>query len=615
MTNKRYVFDIETDGFLQQCTKVHCVVAINFDTGKVHEFRPHQIFDALALLEDADELIGHNIIGFDIPVLKKLYPSFNPKAKLRDTLVISKVIWAAIKETDFALHKKGKLSAKNIGKHSLGAWGERLGELKDTFGEDADWTVYTEEMLKYCVQDVKVNCKLYSLILRKECPDEVIDMEQDIHSICLEQEAFGFPFNVQKAEELLKDLMVRKQELMDILTSNLGGGWIQNLGEVIPTRSITYKDPTRGNVSEGAAYTKIKFIEFNPNSRTHLARAIVEKYGWEPTEFGSDGHPTLSEDIIEKLDIPIAKDISEFLMIGKRLGQLAEGQQAWLSLEKDGKIHGRVNTGGAVTARCTHSKPNLAQVPSNRAPYGKRCRELFEAEEDEFLLGCDVSGLELRMLAHYMAKWDDGAYGKIILEGDIHSENQKAAGLPTRDNAKTFIYGFLYGAGDAKIAEIIKGTARQGKALKERFLNNTPALKNLREAVSATVERKGQLKGLDGRVMPVRHKHAALNTLLQSAGAIVCKRWVVRFHQLMKERGYTHGIHYKQAAFVHDELQVRFKKKYFKVDKIDKDGKVLLQSEIGDICVQAIKEVGEQLKVRIPLDGEYVIGRNYSETH
>jgi DNA polymerase I-like protein with 3'-5' exonuclease and polymerase domains len=262
---------------------------------------------------------------------------------------------------------------------------------------------------------------------------------------------------------------------------------------------------------------------------------------------------------------------------------------------------------GAITTRCTHSHPNLAQIPSNSAPYGKECRGLFGVEQGEYLVGCDVSGLELRMLAHYMAMYDGGAYGEIILNGDIHTENQKAAGLPTRNNAKTFIYGFLYGAGDAKIAEIVGGTARQGKALKEKFLSNTPALKQLREAVANKVKSTSTLKSLDGRILPVRHQHAALNTLLQSAGAIVCKMWVVHFHKLMREAGYVHGVHYKQAAFVHDELQVRVNAKVFPIQ----DGK----SFVGDTAKRAIKEVGEMLKVRLPLDGEYAIGKSYAETH
>lgn len=173
-----------------------------------------------------------------------------------------------------------------------------------------------------------------------------------------------------------------------------------------------------------------------------------------------------------------------------------------------------------------------------------------------------------------------------------------------------------YGAGDEKIAEIIKGTKAQGKALKDKFLKNTPALASLREAVKNTVINQGKLKSLDGIYIPVRHQHAALNTLLQSAGAIVCKMWVCRFHELMREHGFIHGIHYKQAAFVHDELQIRCVEKFFPREYYtDAKGKVHTKCLVGELCVQAIADVGKKLNVRIPLTGEYSTGASYAETH
>ena len=472
-------------------------------------------------------------------------------------------------------------------------------------------------MLTYCQQDVRVTSKLYYRILQKNFPASVLRMEQDIHTICLDQERFGFPFNERKAQVLLAKLLARKAELYASLYIQLGPSWVVGVADQVSKRTVKYKDPERGNEYAGSEWTKIKVVTFNPNSRAHLTKRLVEVFGWEPESFGDDGIPNLDDDVLSKLKLPIAKHISEFLMLQKRLGQLAEGEQAWMTcVAEDGKIHGRVKTMGAITARCSHSKPNLAQIPANGSPYGHDCRELFEVEKGEYLMGCDVSGLELRMLAHYMAAYDNGVYGKLILEGDVHTANQLAAGLPTRDNAKTFIYGFLYGAGDEKIAEIIGGTKAQGKALKEKFLKNTPALKALREAVAEKVKSTGTLKALDGRILPVRHAHAAVNTLLQSAGAIVCKMWVIRFHELMREAGYIHGVHYKQAAFVHDEMQVRCDEKTFPREAYtDAKGKIKYKSFVGDTAVKAIREVGVMLKVRLPLDGEYNTGVSYAETH
>jgi DNA polymerase I-like protein with 3'-5' exonuclease and polymerase domains len=293
--------------------------------------------------------------------------------------------------------------------------------------------------------------------------------------------------------------------------------------------------------------------------------------------------------------------MAEYLMLNKRIGQLAEGDQAWLKLVKNGRIHGRVNTMGASTSRCSHATPNLAQVPNSNAPYGTDCRSLFTPDRGEKLLGVDVSGLELRCLSHYLSLYDNGEYGKKLLEEDIHTVNQEAAGLDTRDQAKTFIYGFLYGAGDQKIGEIVGKGKKEGKLLKKKFLTELPALKQLRTKVQRKAMERGALKGLDGRLVPVRSKHAALNTLLQSAGAIICKRWVVETHRLLEENGFKCGQDYSQVAFVHDEIQLTVKEKH--------------ADRIGEICTEAIVITGVRYGLRIPLTGEYKVGRNWSETH
>jgi DNA polymerase-1 len=440
---KRLIFDIEADGFLDKVTQIHCICIEDFDTGKMHTFRSDKgptLKEGVEMLSQADVIIGHNILDYDIPVIKKFYPHFTYKA-CEDTLTQTRVIWSDLKNTDFALHRKGKIVAKDIGKHGLEAWGQRLGLLKGDFGKTADWSVITDEMVTYCEQDVRVNSKLYHLIQRKDYPKHVLVMEQRIHEICLEQTRMGFPFNVRKAEKLLGKLMARKHELFLEIDNELGKGWFTDLGIKTPTRNVNYKDVLRGCEKEGCEFTKVKYVRFNPNSRAHLVKRLQEKYNWIPAAdaYGADGIALLDEEILSKLKYPIAKSISEYLMIDKRLGMLANGRSAWLKLEKNGRIHGRVNTMGAITTRCTHSDPNLAQIPSVGAPYGADCRSLFECNYNSYQVGCDVSGLELRMLAHYMARWDNGDYGDVILNGDIHTVNQEAAGLPTRGMAKTFI--------------------------------------------------------------------------------------------------------------------------------------------------------------------------------
>jgi DNA polymerase I-like protein with 3'-5' exonuclease and polymerase domains len=344
--------------------------------------------------------------------------------------------------------------------------------------------------------------------------------------------------------------------------------------------------------------TKTKVIPFNPASRQQIADRL-QKRGWKPTEFTPSGEPKVDETVLETIEIPEAKLLLEYLMLNKRIGQLATGNQAWLKLEKNGKLHGRVNHMGAVTSRCTHSNPNMAQVPSVGAPFGAECRGLFTVPSGYLLLGADASGLELRCLAHYMARFDGGSYGREILEGDIHTANQMAAGLPTRNDAKRFIYGFLYGAGDEKVGQIIGKGAKEGKAIKTKFLNKTPALKKLRDAVSRSAER-GWIKGLDNRRIPIRHAHAALNTLLQSAGAIICKRWYVTVEEKLRLNSYTEED-VAIVAFIHDELQIQVRKG--------------LEDEVGALVQEAMKDTGHYYDFKCPLDSEYKYGDNWADTH
>ena len=249
--------------------------------------------------------------------------------------------------------------------------------------------------------------------------------------------------------------------------------------------------------------------------------------------------------------------IAEYLLVQKRIAQV----QSWLdAVEDDGRVHGYVNANGTVTGRMTHSSPNMAQVPSVSAEYGKECSACWIAPKGYKVVGMDASGLELRMLAHYM---NDEDYTNEILTGDIHTANQFASGVDTRSQAKTFIYAFLYGAGDAKIGSIVGGTARDGKRLKEKFLSNTPSLRDLRERVSVASGR-GYLYGLDGRRVAVRSEHSALNTLLQSAGAIVMKKALV----LLDEYAKLWNINYKFIGNIHDEIQTEVREEEAEVFRI-----------------------------------------------
>ena len=571
----RYIFDLETNGLLDEVTRIHCIVAANLTTRKLHKFSTAagNIVEGLKLLAGAEELIGHNIMGYDLMVIKKLYPTWHTTAKLTDTLIQCRLIWGNIGEVDAT---NQTLPPKLRGRHSLESWGYRLKCLKGDYGVNADWETYSKEMLQYCVQDVLVNVKLYDKIISKDYSQDAMDLEHDIHRICLEQQTFGFPFDEEKAASLYAKLSGRRDELKQIMVHTF--------------------EP---NIIE--LKTKTKVLPFNPSSRQQIADRL-QKRGWEPKAHTESGQVIVNETTLKEIEdtIPEAKLLLEYLMLVKRLGQLSEGKNGWLKLSKNGRIHYSTNTLGAVTGRATASRPNVQQVPSDRAEYGKECRELFYAPKGWELMGSDQSGIELRALAHYMSEWDAGAYGKVILDGDIHTANQEAAGLETRSQAKTFIYGWLYGAGSAKIGSIVGKGAKEGTRLKEQFLKGLPALKSLQERVQEQAK-KGNVLGLDKRVIPVRHQHASLNTLLQSCAAILAKRWVVIFHQLCKEQGFTHGVEFQQCAWVHDEIQILVK---------HGTGDVF-----GKLAQKAMRQTGDYYKFGVRLDAEYNIGRSWADTH
>jgi len=249
----------------------------------------------------------------------------------------------------------------------------------------------------------------------------------------------------------------------------------------------------------------------------------------------------------------------------------------------------------------SHSKPNMAQVPRAGNPYGAECRALFCVPEGRALVGVDASGLELRCLAHYMARYDGGAYAQIILDGDIHSLTQQAAGLPTRDTAKTFIYAFLYGAGNARLGAIVGKGPHVGSKLRKQFLAELPALDKLINDVQATAKKRGWLRGLDGRRLHIRSQHAALNTLLQSAGALVMKQALVMADDRLQTEFGTPGVDYEFVANIHDEFQIEVS--------------AANAAFVGEISVEAIRQAGEYFKFRCPLDGAFKVGKTRADTH
>ena len=548
----KIILDIETNS---KHDVIWCCVTRDVDTDEVIVWK--EANGLQKYLDQCDLIIGHNIISFDSPVLQKTWNISMKMNQLYDTLVSARL-----------------LDPSKEGGHSLEAWGQRLGFLKGDFN---DWdNGLTEEMLSYCIQDTLVTKKLYEYLTAEfkqhNFDDRSIELEHYVQHIVHKQTENGFKLDERKAIEL-------KAELTDKLV-NIEA----SLQSIFPTKTTErYSEKTGKRLKDEVEV-------FNPGSRKQIGERLIEK-GWKPKVFTEKGQPKVDETTLEGVDIPEAKAIAEYLMLQKRIAQI----DSWLkAIGDDGRVHGRVITNGAVTGRMTHMNPNMAQVPNSGAVYGKECRDLWTVEKGYKLVGIDASGLELRMLAHYM---DDNDYTNEVVSGDIHTANQIAAGLENRNQAKTFIYAFLYGAGANKIGKITGGGEREGKKLIDRFLSNTPKLKKLRETVSNTVKKQGSLPSLDGRRLQVRSEHAALNTLLQGAGAVVMKQALVILNDKLSKL----GIDYKFVANVHDEWQIEVE-----------DG---FQDVVGKLGVQSIEQAGKKLKMNCPLTGEYRTGLTWKETH
>lgn len=619
------IFDLESDGLLDTITTVHSLVLKDVETGEVtscaytYGMEGRSIEAGLHMLMEADLIVGHNIIKFDLVAIQKIFPWFTyDETKVFDTLVASRLIWTNLVDTDMARIRKGKttLTPKLAGSHSLEAWGHRVGKWKGDYSKIMEergldpWASWNPEMQSYCVQDVEVTETLYQLILEKDYSAQAIELEHQVAFVIAQMERNGFRFDVPAAEKLYVELSMAREELGEQLRT-IFKPWYAVDGNVVTPKRLNSKLGYWGEKDEegsfhGFPYQKVKEVVFNPNSRDQIANRLMALYGWKPIELTGSGKAKVDETVLEALPYAEAKELARYMTLQKRIGQLAEGDNAWLKkVEGDGRIHGSVITNGAVTGRATHSHPNIGQVPKVGSIYGAECRALFTAVPGKtLLLGCDVSGLELRMLGHFMAKHDGGAYGREVIEGDVHTINQQAAGLPDRDVAKEFIYAFLYGAGDGKIGSIIGKGRMAGRAIKAKFFKKVPALKKLVDGVKKAAQVKGFLKGLDGRLLHIRSDHAALNTLLQSAGALVCKQWIVEFDRLLRENSLQDKV--KLVAWVHDELQMEVCKSLVSGDN---------KSVVGDLCVEAIVIAGNKLGIRVPLTGEYKIGNNWKETH
>ena len=547
------VLDIETNSL--DATTIHCIIGKDIKSGKDYTFVQEECYTKFPeWSKDIDKFYMHNGISFDTRVINELTDATIPFEKVVDTLILSQ-LFNPIRDNG----------------HSLEAWGNRLGFQKGQ--SPTDFTYYSEDMLHYCQRDVDITRKLLSYLIGegRDFSPQSIKLEHKIRSLVDEQEHNGFYFKEDKGMLLMNKFEDEAHQLNDDL---------QEIFKPIVTKR--YHKTTRKPLKDSVEV-------FNPASRQQIAERLMVK-GWKPKQRTEKGNIIVSDEILDSLNIPEAKVMARYLLLKKRISQIKQ----WIKyVDPLGRVHGRVMTLRTVTGRMAHNNPNMAQVPAVYSPYGKECRDCWTVGDPEnySLVGTDASGLEIRALAHYMG---DKNYIKEVVDGDVHLANQRMTNLATRDEAKTFLYAFIYGAGIPKISKIVGTSLQEGENLVQRFMNKLPALKNLRTQVEAAAKTK-LIRGLDGRQLHIRSYHAALNTLIQGAGAIICKQWLV---QMMH---HARNLDVRLVASVHDEYQ-------FEVH--NKDVK-----EFCSITKKGMKESEEILNVKCPLDNSYKVGKTWAETH
>jgi DNA polymerase I len=490
-TKKWYVFDLETNGLYDEVTTIHCLVLHDLNRDQTFTYGPDSIAVGLEHLATADVLIGQNILFYDIPVIRKLYPFYTfAAARIIDTLITTRLIWPKEKLYDMDTEQYTQVPPKLRGSASLKAWGYRLSDYKINF---KDFKEYSEEMLAYCIQDVNVTTQLFRHTQKQTCSEAALKLEHDFALAIEKQIRSGFPFDVDACLDLVDDLRTKQATLE------------AHLKELFPPKKIEtvfvpkVNNAGRGYV-KGQPFTKVMHEEFNPGSRQQIVDRLQTKYGWVPEKSTEKGNPSIDDDVLSALPYPEAKPLAEYMLIKKRLGQIADGNNAWLKLVNDetGCMHGDVVTNGCITGRCAHRNPNMGQVPAGYSEYGKECRGLFHAPDGWTLIGVDAKALELRCLAGYLAYWDGGEYARVVTDEsiDIHTYN------------------------------------------------------------STLTERK-YLIGLDRRALYCRSSFKGLNVLLQSAGAILMKQVVVNIHDNIEQNlGLPYGKNWEQLLMIHDEVQL-----------------------------------------------------------
>lgn len=592
-------FDTETDSL--QPTKMHCI-SVSVDGGEPKLYLPDNFPEAKNIIDSASILISHNLFGFDLDVIKKFLEYKKPdKTNFRDTLLLSQLIFPDIFE------KSQMLELKIRGSHSLKAWGQRLKFPKDSY--EGDWKEYTDEMGKYCLQDTRVLVKVYERLQKENYSEQAIELEHQLAPILTECTKTGFAFDITKANELYSELIQKRFEIQDKLTGIFPPIYL-NRGIKTPTKTIKYKDPLRANRTEGGSYTQIELQEFNSFSRPQIAERFKRKYDWEPApdELTPTGRAEINEAVLTALPFPEAAVLAENLMVQKLIGSLAEGKQNWMAhASVDSRIHTSYRQVATATRRSSHQSPNISQVPSCRTELGAKARSLFIAPTGKVLVDVDQDAVELRCLSHYLTPWDKGSLAFTVDKGskedktDIHTLNSEAIGC-SRDSAKTCLYACLYGAGLVKLGNTLEPTFSEqkarnlGKHIRSALMQVLEGYEELNTAVQDKYKERGYILSLDkGKVVP-RSEHSALNFLLQSAGAILSKQWIL------------YAVKDVQDKFTKDQSKLIC----WTHDAITWESNPDISEDVLAIVSAASVKAGEHFNFKCPIKATGTIGSNWA---
>ena len=610
----KYVFDVEANGLLNQATKVWCIVLYSLDKSKSVTFTDEidgyrSIEEALTIMSKAEQLIGHNVYAYDFPLLEKL-KGFKFTGKILDTLLLSQLL-------NF-----------DRGGHGLAQWGERFGIPKP---KQEQWEFFEEAMLNRCQQDVEINKRVY-VRLRQEyqlakIPASVVHTEFEVARISAEQVKNGWLMDIPLANKQLEYLNGELQELTNKIDPLLPLA-LKRLDPVdkVVTPKYTKKGELHAHLKKywegydfgymnkegklGGDYSRIKFIHIEMTQHA-LIKDFLLRQGWKPTTWNSkkEGNkvirtsPKLTEDSFDSIEGDIGKNLALHMVYSHRRNALksVKGKTGWLNtVREDNRLECIPMTLGAATGRMRHR--NLVNVPSVNATFGKELRQLFIAPPDMVLVGCDLASAQLRLLAAAMGDED---YNKTVVDGteaegtDIHSVNARIAGLANRKLAKTFIYGFLFGAGDVKTAGDLGIGTKAAKELKAKFLRGLPALGNLKDKLENQFERSGgrHIIAQDGRKIQVNSKHKVLNYLLQGNEAILTKNWMVLSDKRIKEA----NIDCKLLTVMHDEQN-------FECNPLHAE-------KLAIILEESATEAGKLLGFHCRMDGSSKIGKTWLDIH